>query len=63
MVWCALQFPYSARHGLEWWELDPTWYLICILKFLGIVWDVQVREPAWHACLILVVQAPQHVCC
>jgi fatty-acid desaturase len=35
-------FPYSARHGLEWWELDPTWYLICILKALGLVWDVQV---------------------
>jgi stearoyl-CoA desaturase (delta-9 desaturase) len=35
-------FPYSARHGLEWWELDPTWYLICILKAIGLVWDVQV---------------------
>lgn len=35
-------FPYSARHGLEWWEIDPTWYLICALKALGIVWDVQV---------------------
>ncbi len=38
------QFPYSARHGLEWWELDPTWYLICILKALGLVWDVQVSS-------------------
>lgn len=37
-------FPYSARHGLEWWEIDPTWYLICILKALGLVWDVQVGE-------------------
>lgn len=36
-------FPYSARHGLEWYELDLTWYLICTLKALGIVWDVQVR--------------------
>eukprot|EP00879_Flechtneria_rotunda_P022364 GHRR01023598.1.p1 GENE.GHRR01023598.1~~GHRR01023598.1.p1 ORF type:complete len:117 (+),score=34.19 GHRR01023598.1:790-1140(+) len=35
-------FPYSARHGLDWWELDATWYLICVLQFLGIVWDVQV---------------------
>lgn len=46
----VLQFPYSARHGLEWWEIDPTWYLICILKFLGIVWDVQVswsRRGCW----------------
>lgn len=37
-------FPYSARHGLEWWEIDLTWYLICGLKALGIVWDVQVWE-------------------
>ncbi|KAF6260540.1 MGDG specific palmitate delta-7 desaturase [Scenedesmus sp. NREL 46B-D3] len=35
-------FPQSARHGLEWWELDLTWYLICTLKALGIVWDVHV---------------------
>ena len=35
-------FPYSARHGLEWWEIDMTWYLICALEALGIVWDVQV---------------------
>jgi stearoyl-CoA desaturase (delta-9 desaturase) len=36
-------FPYSARHGLEWWEVDVTWYTICLLQALGIVWDVQVR--------------------
>lgn len=35
-------FPYSARHGLEWWEIDITWYLICALQAAGIVWDVQV---------------------
>jgi hypothetical protein len=35
-------FPQSARHGLEWYEIDLTWYVICILKALGIVWDVHV---------------------
>jgi hypothetical protein len=35
-------FPYSARHGLEWYQWDPTWYLICALEALGLVWDVQV---------------------
>ena len=35
-------FPYSARHGLEWYQWDPTWYLICTLEYLGIVWDVEV---------------------
>jgi stearoyl-CoA desaturase (delta-9 desaturase) len=44
-------FPYSARHGLEWWELDPTWYLICILKAVGLVWDVQVCMIVWFMIL------------
>jgi hypothetical protein len=35
-------FPQSARHGLEWYEIDLTWYVICTLKALGIVWDVHV---------------------
>jgi stearoyl-CoA desaturase (delta-9 desaturase) len=35
-------FPQSARHGLEWWEIDLTWYLICALQAVGIVWDVHV---------------------
>ena len=35
-------FPYSARHGLEWWEFDATWLLIRALQALGVVWDVQV---------------------
>lgn len=38
-------FPYSARHGLNGLnagEVDVTWYVICLLEKLGIVWDVQV---------------------
>jgi fatty-acid desaturase len=35
-------FPYSARHGLEWYEFDATWILICAMKALGLVWDVQL---------------------
>jgi fatty-acid desaturase len=46
-------FPYSARHGLEWWELDPTWYLICVLKAMGIVWDVQVGGASIVKLLVL----------
>lgn len=35
-------FPYSARHGLEWWELDITWWIIWSLEKVGLVWDVQL---------------------
>ncbi|XP_007023198.2 PREDICTED: palmitoyl-monogalactosyldiacylglycerol delta-7 desaturase, chloroplastic [Theobroma cacao] len=27
-------FEYSARHGLEWWQLDMTW---CVIKFLQVI--------------------------
>nr|AAM12238.1 desaturase delta 9 [Picea glauca] len=34
-------FQYSARHGLEWWQFDPTWYVIKILEALGLAKDVR----------------------
>jgi stearoyl-CoA desaturase (delta-9 desaturase) len=33
-------FPSSARHGLRWWQLDPSAWLIGALGRLGLVWDV-----------------------
>jgi stearoyl-CoA desaturase (delta-9 desaturase) len=33
-------FPTSARHGLRWWQLDPSAWLIAALARLGLVWDV-----------------------
>jgi len=33
-------FPRSARQGLTFWQLDPSYYFICILEFLGLAWDV-----------------------
>jgi hypothetical protein len=33
-------FPYSARHGLEWYEFDLTWLTIRGLQFLGLAWDL-----------------------
>jgi stearoyl-CoA desaturase (delta-9 desaturase) len=35
-------FQRSARHGLEWWELDANWLLIRSLQALGLVKDVQL---------------------
>jgi stearoyl-CoA desaturase (delta-9 desaturase) len=33
-------FPTSARHGLRWWQLDPSAWLIAGLERLGLVWNV-----------------------
>lgn len=38
-------FPTSARHGLRWWELDPSWMLIWGLEFWGLVWAVVKISP------------------
>ena len=37
-------FPTSARHGLRWWQLDPSAWLIGALERSGLAWDV-VRIP------------------
>jgi stearoyl-CoA desaturase (delta-9 desaturase) len=31
----------GARAGLAWWEVDPTYYILCLLNMLGIVWDLR----------------------
>jgi fatty-acid desaturase len=33
-------FPTSARHGLRWWQLDPSAWLIAALQHVGLAWDV-----------------------
>ncbi|PKI48492.1 hypothetical protein CRG98_031114 [Punica granatum] len=35
-------FEYSARHGLEWWQLDMTWYMIRLLQAVGLATDVKL---------------------
>ncbi|MEM6613969.1 MAG: fatty acid desaturase [Cyanobacteria bacterium P01_C01_bin.72] len=35
-------FQYSARHGLEWWEIDLTWMMIQTLSFLGLATKVKL---------------------
>ena len=36
--------PTSARHGLAWYEFDPSWIQISIMKFLGIASAVKVAQ-------------------
>jgi stearoyl-CoA desaturase (delta-9 desaturase) len=38
-------FPTSARHGLRWWQLDPSAWLIAALERTGLVWDVVHISP------------------
>lgn len=35
-------FPTSARHGLEWWQIDINGLVIRALELLGLVWDVTI---------------------
>ena len=38
-------FPTSARHGLRWWQLDPSAWLIAGMERTGLVWDVVRVSP------------------
>jgi stearoyl-CoA desaturase (Delta-9 desaturase) len=38
-------FPRSAFHGLRWYELDPSGWLILALERVGLAWDVVKVKP------------------
>jgi stearoyl-CoA desaturase (Delta-9 desaturase) len=31
----------SVRQGFRWWEVDPTFYIIKALSWIGVVWDLK----------------------
>ena len=35
-------YQYSARHGLEWWEIDITWMIIKTLSTVGLVTNIKL---------------------
>ena len=35
-------FPTSARHGLEWWQFDLSWYVIRLMELTGLAWNVKL---------------------
>ena len=39
-------FPFSARHGLRWFEIDPTWWHVRVLAFLRLADRVKVPTKA-----------------
>ncbi|KAK1312080.1 hypothetical protein QJS10_CPA07g00616 [Acorus calamus] len=38
-------FEYSARHGLDWWQIDMTWYVVWLLRAVGLATDVKLPSP------------------
>jgi stearoyl-CoA desaturase (Delta-9 desaturase) len=34
----------AARQGVKWWEIDATFYVLKVLSWLGIVWDLRPRR-------------------
>jgi stearoyl-CoA desaturase (delta-9 desaturase) len=40
-------FPTSARHGLAWWEIDISYWIIKLMELTGLAW--KVRVPAMDA--------------
>jgi stearoyl-CoA desaturase (delta-9 desaturase) len=46
-------FPFSARHGLRWFEFDATWCTIKVLAWLRLARDIKLPTPAMLARLKL----------
>ena len=35
------RYPISARQGFEWWQIDATYYILVVLGWCGLVWDLR----------------------
>lgn len=43
------RYQHTARQGFYWWEIDPTYYTLKVLSWLGIIWDLRpIPEAAYH---------------
>jgi stearoyl-CoA desaturase (delta-9 desaturase) len=34
-------YPASARQGFRWWQVDITYYLLVVLSWAGLIWDLK----------------------
>ncbi len=34
-------YPGSARQGFRWWEIDISYYILKLLQFIGLIWDLR----------------------
>jgi stearoyl-CoA desaturase (delta-9 desaturase) len=39
-------FPTSARHGLRWWQVDASYYVIRVMAWVGLAWKVRLPAAA-----------------
>ena len=43
-------FPGTVRQGFKWWEIDITFYVLKLMSWLGLVWDLKpIPEKVQHA--------------
>jgi stearoyl-CoA desaturase (Delta-9 desaturase) len=35
-------FPTSARHGLRWWQIDVSYWVIRAMRLLGLAWNIKL---------------------
>jgi stearoyl-CoA desaturase (delta-9 desaturase) len=33
-------FPASVRQGFYWWEIDITYYVLCVFSWMGLIWNL-----------------------
>lgn len=38
-------YPGSVKQGFYWWEIDLTYYVLKLLSFMGIIWDLRTVSP------------------
>jgi stearoyl-CoA desaturase (delta-9 desaturase) len=43
------RFPAGARQGFRWWEIDITYYALCALESLGLIWQLRPVPAAIRA--------------
>ena len=39
-------FQSSVRQGFRWWEIDPTYYILVVLSWFGVIWDMKTPPEA-----------------
>jgi fatty-acid desaturase len=41
-------FPGSAKLGHKFWQLDPGWWVLCVMKWLGLAWAIKTPADMPH---------------